>query len=334
MTPFAYQRPQTAAAAAARVAASPSAKFLAGGTTLLDLMKSGVETPDLLVDLRRLKDLGEIRTTSSGGLVIGATVTNTTIARHEHVRRVYPLLAQAIESGASAQLREMATVGGNMLQRTRCGYFRDPGFPACNKRVPGSGCGAVEGDSRGMAILGVSRDCIASNPSDMCVALAALDADVHVLAPSGEKRTLKFESFYRLPGNTPDIETNLGHGDLITAVELPPPPKPGWRQHYLKVRDRTSFAFALVSVAAGVTVGDDGSVQDARIAFGGIASKPWRSRDAERALIGLAANSSSYQAAADAALQSATPTADNLYKVELAKRALVRTLSILGAATS
>ncbi len=311
---------------ALRLAQQPGVKFIGGGTNLLDLIKGGVEQPLRLVDLNRLA-LAEIAELPDGGVRIGALARNSDTANHPLIRQRYPLLAQALLAGASPQLRNMATVGGNLMQRTRCYYFYDTGFEMCNKRAPGSGCAAKDGFNRIHAILGASEQCIAVNPSDMSVALAALDAVVRVRGPQGERR-IAFTDFHRLPGNTPQQDTNLGAGELITAVDLPPSPF-AEHAHYLKVRDRASYAFALVSVAAALDL-RGGAVRNARVVLGGVAHKPWRSIDAENALIGKPLNAASLQDAAAVALHGAQPYRHNAFKVELARRALIRALQTAG----
>ena len=325
MRPFDYVRATDPAAAARTVGANPQAKFLAGGTNLLDLMKEDVERPTQLVYLGGLS-LAEIRETPTG-LSIGALATNTTTANHPLVRRDYPLLAQAILAGASGQLRNMATNGGNLLQRTRCQYFYDTAMP-CNKRDPGSGCGAREGLNRIHAILGWSERCVATYPGDMANALYALDAVVRVRGADGRERTIPVNDFHRLPGDTPQQDTNLRHGELITAIEVP---RSGLaaNSHYLKVRDRASYAFALVAVAAALEM-DGPRIRQARVVLGGVAHKPWRSREAEAALAGSVASAERFQRAADLALAGARPLAHNGYKVELGKRAIVRALMRAG----
>jgi xanthine dehydrogenase YagS FAD-binding subunit len=306
MRPFAYQVPGDAAAAVQTVTADPDAAFLAGGTNLVDHLKLGVATPGLLVDVTALTS-DEIAD-NGAGLRIGAAVRNSDLAADPRVRERYPVLAQALLAGASGQLRNMATTGGNLLQRTRCVYFQDVTTP-CNKRSPGSGCSALSvpgqrggGWTRSHAILGASEHCVATHPSDMAVAMAALDARVHVLGPDGD-RVVPVTELYRLPGDHPEDDTVLRHGELITAVDLPASPIAA-RSLYRKVRDRASYAFALVSVAAAVEV-EDGVVRDARIAFGGVAHAPWRARRAEEALRGTTAADASYRAAADAELADA-----------------------------
>jgi xanthine dehydrogenase YagS FAD-binding subunit len=321
MRPFKYTRADEVNAAAAAAAANPQAKFLAGGTNLLDLMKEDVERPTELVDLTRLK-LTEIRKTS-GGVSIGALATNTDTANHPLIRQNYPLLTQAIVAGASGQLRNMATNGGNLLQRTRCQYFYDTAMP-CNKREPGTGCGAREGLNRIHAILGWSEKCVAIYPGDMANALYALDAVVRVRAAGGRERTIPMEEFHRLPGDTPERDTNLEHGELIEAIELPRS-NFARNSYYLKVRDRASYAFALVAVAAALEL-ERGTIRQARVVLGSVAHKPWRSREAEAALAGKSASEESFRQAAEAALRDAKPLAHNGYKVELGKRAVLRAL--------
>jgi xanthine dehydrogenase YagS FAD-binding subunit len=302
-------------------AANPRAKFLAGGTNLIDLMKEDVERPAELIDLTRLK-LSEIKE-ARGVVSIGALATNSATANHPLIRKNYPLLTQAIVAGASGQLRNMATNGGNLLQRTRCQYFYDTATP-CNKREPGSGCGALEGLNRIHAIFGWSDKCVATYPGDMANALYALDATVRVRGANGRERIIPVNDFHRLPGDTPQQDTNLAHGELITAVDLP---KSNFAKnsYYLKVRDRTSYAFALVSVAAAFEM-DGGQIRQARVVLGSVAHKPWRSREAEAALVGGGASEESFRRAAEAALTGAKPLAHNAYKVELGKRAVVLAL--------
>jgi xanthine dehydrogenase YagS FAD-binding subunit len=321
MRPFQYVRASDPDAAARAVAANPRAKFLAGGTNILDLMKEDVERPNELVDLTRLP-LTEIKA-ERGGVSIGALATNTDTANHPLIRHHYPLLTQAIVAGASAQLRNMATNGGNLLQRTRCPYFYDTAMP-CNKREPGTGCGALEGLNRMHAILGWSEQCVATYPGDMANALYALDAVVRVRGAGGRERTIPIGEFHRLPGDTPEQDTNLQHGELIVAIELP---QSTFAKHsyYLKVRDRASYAFALVAVAAALEL-DRGTIRQARVVLGGMAHKPWRSPEAEAALSGRPASEASFRQAAEAALKDAKPLAHNAYKVELGKRAIVRAL--------
>ena len=321
MKPFRYERASGIASACAS-AAEPTARFIAGGTNLLDLMKLQIETPAHLVDIGSLP-LAEIEETAEGGLRVGTRVTNSALAADMRVRRLYPLLSQAILAGASTQLRNKATTGGNLLQRTRCPYFYDTTKP-CNKRTPGAGCAAVGGLNRMNAVLGVSEDCIAAHGSDMAVAMAALDARVETVAADGATRTIPIDALYRPPGSTPHIETVLASGELIRSVVLPPPP-PG-RQLYRKVRDRASFAFALVSVAVVVAREDD-RVRAARVAFGGISYKPWRSAEAEAALIGASVTQASFDAAGRAALKNARGYGYNDFKIPLARRTLRAVLS-------
>ena len=309
---------------AVRRGADGHVRYLGGGTNLVDLMRETVEAPSALVDVTGLSR--EIAPTADGGLLIGAAARNTAVAEHEAVRSGYPMLARAIAAGASAQIRNMATVGGNLLQRTRCTYFYDTDGSRCNKRVPGEGCDAIEGFNRMHAILGASPACVATHPSDMCVALAALDAVVHLRSASAE-RTVDLCDLHRLPEDRPDIETVLEPGELITAVELPPP-NPAERSAYRKVRDRSSYAFALVSVAAALELDGD-TVLSARLALGGVAPKPWRARRAEEALRGKRANQTAFLEAADAELADARPLAGNAFKVELARRTLAAVLTHL-----
>jgi xanthine dehydrogenase YagS FAD-binding subunit len=301
----------------------PGAAYLAGGTNLVDLMRLGVTAPGELVDVSRLP--GRVGETAEGGLRIGAAVRNSDLAAHPLVRQRYPMLARALLSGASGQIRNMATVGGNLLQRTRCPYFQDISMP-CNKRRPGSGCPAVAGDHENLAILGHSAHCVATHPSDMAVALTALDARVHVTGPAGT-RTVALPGLHRLPGDEPDRDTVLEPGELITAVELPPP-RPG-RSAYRKVRERASFAFALVSVAALVDVSRDGTVSGCQVALGGVAHVPWRAFLAERALLHAPATRATFAGAAEAELAEAVPLARNGYKVTLARNLITATLEEL-----
>jgi xanthine dehydrogenase YagS FAD-binding subunit len=327
VSPFAYERVVDVDAAISAI--RPDARFLAGGTNLLDLMKGDIEHPARLIDINRLP-LAQVTETAQGGLRIGALVRNSDCAENPLVKERYPLLSQALLAGASPQLRNMASVGGNLMQRTRCYYFYDTAFAECNKRDPGSGCAAREGFNRIHAILGASDQCVAVHPSDMAVALAALDAQVEVQGPDGTRRIAASE-FHRLPGDAPQRDTVLGVGELIVAIELPPN-RLARRSLYLKLRDRASFAFALVSVAAALEV-ENGVVKDARLALGGVAHKPWRPRDAERALIGSRMHSSAVARAADAAIAGARPLQHNAFKVELARRAVVRALETLSRAS-
>jgi len=321
MRPYSYSRANDASGAVAALAEAPNAKFLAGGTNLVDLMKLGVETPDMLVDVRRLSS-DQIEELPDGTVRIGAAVPNSDLAADRTIRSRYPMLAEALLAGASGQLRNLATTGGNLLQRTRCVYFQDVTTP-CNKREPGSGCSAIEGHHKNHAILGASENCIATHPSDMAVAMAALDAIVQVQGPNGE-REIPIEELHRLPGDNPDRDTILEHGDLITAIDLPPL---GFAANskYRKVRERASYAFALVSVAAALDV-EDGVVRDARIALGGVAHKPWRATKAEEALRGEPVNEANFRAAAEIELADAQPLAGNAFKVPLARNVITRTL--------
>jgi len=327
MHAFDFMRPGDAEAAIRVAAQTKTAqqgadvRFLAGGTTLLDLMKLNVETPARLVDINRLP-FAKVEATPDGGLRIGATVRNSDLAYHPTVRRDYLVLSEAILAGASAQLRNMATTAGNLLQRTRCMYFRDTAMP-CNKREPGTGCPAIGGSNRTLAVLGTSESCIATNPSDMNVALAALEATVHVQGTKGI-RAVPIGEFHLLPGQTPDRETVLEPGDLITHVTLPPPVA-GSKQLYLKLRDRASYEFALAS-AAVVLIVASGRVTRARVALGGVGTKPWRSPEAEAALVGQPAEAASFRRAAEAALRDARPQSENAFKIELAKRCLAHAL--------
>lgn len=317
MRPFSYERATGLREAAAAVAARPDAKFIAGGTNLIDLMKLGIERPGHLVDISRLPLRG-VEETSEGGLRIGAQLPNSDLAADRRVRERYPLLSQALLAGASAQLRNKATTAGNLLQRTRCPYFYNSGM-ACNKREPGSGCSALGGLERGLGILGTSGACAAVHPSDMAVAMAALDARVETIDAEGARRVIPLGELHRLPGATPERETSLTAGEMITTVVLPPPP-PG-RQLYRKVRDRASYAFALVSVAAVVDA-ERGRIRAARLAFGGVAPRPWRSQAAEAALANRPPGEESYRAAAEAALTGARRSAQVDFKHELLRRTL------------
>jgi xanthine dehydrogenase YagS FAD-binding subunit len=321
---FGYQRSTDVQHAVALLAAEPEARFLGGGTNLVDLMKVGVEAPDLLVDIRNLPLRG-IEVRADGALTIGATATNSDLAAHPEVRRRFPALAQAVLAGASGQLRNVATVGGNLLQRTRCGYFTDTSYP-CNKRVPGSGCPAIAGEHHNHAILGASEHCVATNPSDLGVALAAFDAVVSHATVDGPDE-LPFADFYPAVGDTPHMETALPTGALITAVTLPAAPVAA-RSRYRKVRERASYAFATGSIAAALDV-DGGVVRDVRIAFGAVASRPWRAHEAERSLLGAPATAEAFAAAADAELSAAKPLAHNGYKVPLLRNLVVSTLTEL-----
>jgi xanthine dehydrogenase YagS FAD-binding subunit len=322
MINFEYARASDVADAVRQIAADPKAKFIAGGTNLIDLMKDDVERPSRLIDISRLP-LNKIEAIPGDGVRIGALVPNSDLAYHPLIEQRYPLLASAIVAGASAQLRNMASSGGNLLQRTRCYYFYDTATP-CNKREPGSGCSALKGLNRMHAILGTSEACIATHPSDMCVALAALEARVHVQGPAGE-RLIAFADFHRLPENTPQHDTTLQSNEIITAIELPPR---GFERNYtyLKIRDRLSYAFALVSVAAALEL-DGEIIKDARIALGGVAHKPWRNADAEAALTGQAAHEAAFAHAADLLIHGAKGFEHNAFKIDLARRAIIRALT-------
>src|SRR3954454_3653511 len=328
MINFQYIRASDVADAVRQIAADRTAKFIAGGTNLIDLMKEDVERPSRLIDISRLS-LRTIEDTAEGGLQIGALVPNSDLAWHPLVEQRYPLLSSAILAGASAQLRNMASTGGNLLQRTRCLYFYDTATP-CNKREPGSGCSAIDGLNRMHAILGTSEACIATHPSDICVALAALEAKVHVAGPAGE-RVIAFADFHRLPGDTPQRDSNLRSDEIIIAVELPPR---GFAANYsyLKLRDRLSYAFALVSVAAALEL-DGERIKQARLALGGVAHKPWRDPEAEAALHGQAANDAAFERAADLVLRDAKGFEHNAFKIDLARRAIIRTLTQAANAT-
>jgi xanthine dehydrogenase YagS FAD-binding subunit len=335
MKPFRYQRAKSEDEAVHAIA-SRNSKILGGGTNLVDLMRYGVETPASLVDITRL-DLTKIEDTASGGVMIGALVRNTELANAARIRRDYPLLSQALLSGATQQLRNMATTGGNLLQRTRCYYFMDISYPACNKRSPGSGCAAVTGFNRIHAILGQSDEgatsgatCIATNPSDMNVAMAALGATVHVQGPRG-KRTISIAEFHRLPGTTPQMDTTLRSDELITHVELPPSrfAENSW---YLKIRDRQSYAFALVSVATGLEL-EGKTIKSAAVALGGVAHKPWRVPEAEKLSMGMPAGVETYRKIAEAALAGAKGYECNSFKIEMAKEAIVRCLTLAARGT-
>ena len=321
MRAFTYERPADAGAALQAIA-RPGAKYIAGGTNLLDLMKVEVETPAHLVDVSRLP-LAQIDETENGGLRIGATVTNSDLAAHRLVRERYPMLARALLNGASGQLRNQATTAGNLLQRTRCYYFYDTSKP-CNKRTPGSGCSALNGYNRIHAVLGASDACIATHPSDMAVAMTAFDAEVETQTAGRGSRQIKLADLHRLPGTTPQTETALESGELITAVRLPPPPAGG--QVYRKVRDRASYDFALVSVAALIDIDGD-RIRAARIALGGVAHKPWRALDAERTLVGKPANANAFAAAGAAAMAGARGYGHNDFKIALASRTVARALA-------
>lgn len=323
MRPFKYERANNAATATKAVFANNTAKFLAGGTNILDLMKEDVERPTALVDITRIS-LSQIRA-ANGGVSLGALAKNTDTANHPIVRQNFPLLAQAILAGASGQIRNMATNGGNLMQRTRCPYFYDVAMK-CNKREPGTGCDAMEGLNRMHAIFGWSEKCVAVYPSDMAVALAALDATVKVQDANGKTRTINFGDFHRLPENSPEKDNNLNHGELITSIEIP---KNNFanKSYYLKVRDRASYAFALVSVAAALET-DGNKIKNVRVAMGGVSHKPWRAMEAEKFLVGKEATEANFKAAAEAEMKNAKPLEHNKFKVELGKRAIVRALSM------
>ena len=328
MRAFSFSRAESVSDAIIRHDAGSGTAYLAGGTSLIDLVKLDVARPRQLVDLNRVGH-NRIEALADGSLQVGALVRNSDLARHPVVRERYPVLAEAVLAGASAQLRNMATVGGNLLQRTRCSYFRD-NISACNKRAPGSGCAALDGVNRAHAILGVSGNCIATHPSDMCVALAVLDCRVLVHGPDGE-RSISFADFHLLPGDTPERESALGPGELVTAIVLPPPPV-GARSWYVKLRDRESFSFALASAAILIVPETkDRTAREVRIALGGVATKPWRAREAELLLAGVELDETHFQAAAEAALREAQPRQHNAFKVELARRVIVRALTLVAA---
>ena len=324
MKPFVYESVRDAESAVRLIAARSGAKFLAGGTNLVDLMREEIEQPELVIDVRGLPN-GAVAATHDGGLTIGAAATNTAVANDRFVRERYPLIAQAILCGASGQIRNMATVAGNLLQRTRCAYFYDRAS-RCNKRAPGTGCDALDGFNRYHAILGASEHCIAVHPSDLCVALAALDTTVRAIGPKGE-RSIPFDQFHRLPGDMPHIETTLRADELITAIEMAPL-ESARRSVYRKIRDRSSYAFALVSVAAVLDT-RDATITAARLALGGVAHKPWRARRAEQVLVGAPATSGTFREAAEAELADAVGRRHNAFKIELAKRAIVDALEQL-----
>jgi xanthine dehydrogenase YagS FAD-binding subunit len=321
MNKFTYASVSTTDAAIAEMDEHDSPKFIAGGTNLLDLMKVNVENPDHLINITQIAH-NKIEDNLNGGLRLGALVTNADTAWNEQVEKRYPLLSKAILAGASPQLRNMATNGGNLMQRTRCYYFYDTATP-CNKREPGSGCSAIGGYNRILAILGTSEHCIATHPSDMCVALAALGATINITGINGD-RTIPIADFHRLPGDRPDLDNTLEAGDIVTSIDLP---AQGFNTNYayLKVRDRASYAFALVSVAAALTL-EGNQIKEARLVLGGVAHKPWRSADAEAALINQEATVSTFEKAAAIALEGAKGYGDNTFKIELAKRAIVRAL--------
>jgi xanthine dehydrogenase YagS FAD-binding subunit len=330
MKPFEYLRPKTITEAVA-AAAEPGAAYLAGGTNLLDLMKGGVSRPDRLVDITHLPGLDDIEQLAGGAVRIGALVRNAELAHDRDFARRFSAVAEALLSGASAQLRNAATVGGNLLQRTRCAYFYDTAG-ACNKRAPGTGCDARGGDNRSHAVMGWSESCIATHPSDFGVPLVALDAVVEIEGKAG-RREIPLESFYLLPGDAPDRETVLAPGELVVALRLPAPAAQfAAHARYLKVRERTSYAFAVVSAAAALRMAN-GRIEEARIALGGVAPKPWRVREAEEALRGASADTASFQRAAAAALAGAKPSGDNAFRIELARRIVARALALAAAGT-
>lgn len=322
MKPYRYQRARDISGAVTALAEEPNATFLAGGTNLVDLMKLGVMEPEVLVDVRRLTS-DAVEELPDGGVRIGAAIPNSDLAADRTIRSRYPVLSQALLSGASGQLRNLATTGGNLLQRTRCVYWQDTTTP-CNKREPGSGCSAIEGHNKNHAILGASEHCVATHPSDMAVAMAALDAFVVVQGQDGERR-IPIEELHRMPGDEPWRDTTLEHGELITAVDLPPLDFAS-NSKYLKVRERASYAFALVSVAAALDVDEDGTVRDLRLALGGVAHKPWRATKAEEALRGEPVNEANLRAAADIELEDAEPLRENAFKIPLARNVITRTL--------
>jgi xanthine dehydrogenase YagS FAD-binding subunit len=328
MQPFQLTKAQHPEAAI-KAGSATAARFIAGGTNLIDLMKLDVETPRQVIDINGLS-MNQVTVLPNGSIRIGALVKNSDLAYHPEIIKRYPVLSEALLSGASAQLRNMATTGGNLMQRTRCPYFYDTAF-ACNKRVPGSGCPAMEGYNRNHAVLGISDQCIAAHPSDMCVAMTALGAIIHVQGAAAA-RAIPFADFHLLPGQTPHLEHNLKPGELITAVEIPNLAY-GTRSHYLKVRDRASYEFALTSAAVILDI-HGGRIQAARVALGGVGTKPWRCLLAEKVLTGALANEQSYRTAAEAALSAARPHKDNAFKIELAKRTLVRALTTTAAKTA
>lgn len=325
MNPFKFTRIHDNRSAIGEASAITGAKFIAGGTNLIDLMKLNIEMPKQVIDINNLP-LKEIKTMPDGHILIGALVKNSDLAYHPLIGQRYPVLSEAILAGASAQLRNAASTGGNLMQRVRCYYFYDTQFP-CNKREPGSGCSAIPGYNRDHAVLGTSEYCIATHPSDMCVAMAALGAVIHVQGLKGT-RTIPFADFHLLPGKTPHLEHSLKPGELITAVELPALPFAA-KSHYLKARDRASYQFALASAAVALDV-QGGTIRAARIALGGVGTKPWRSLAAENALIGKPAGETAYRSAAEAALLGAKPYKDNAFKIELAKRTLAQALTKVG----
>ncbi len=324
MRSFAFKRAADADGAVKILAAETQAKFIAGGTNLVDLMKEGIDQPTTLVDISRLP-LSVVRSAPGGGVSIGALARNADTANHPLIRQNYPMLTQAILAGASPQIRNMATNGGNLMQRTRCPYFYDLATP-CNKRAAGTGCSAKDGLNYNSAIFGWSDACVAVHPSDMCVALAALDAVVKVHGANGKERSIKFTDFHRLPGSTPEKDNMLAHGELITSIDLPKSPFAD-KSYYLKVRERSSYAFALVSVAAALDVQSNGTIRAGRIALGGVAHKPWRAEDSEKYLVGKKAGEAAFREAAKIAVSPAKPLSENGYKVKLAERSIFRALT-------
>ena len=323
MRPFTYTQPHDPEEALSASSSNEHAKYLGGGTNLIDLMKEDVERPDQLIEVADLA-YGEIKSNPDGGFTLGAMRSNSDTANHPEIRKNYPLLSMAMLSAATAQIRNMATNGGNLLQRTRCPYFFEVSMP-CNKREPGSGCGALKGMNALHAIFGWSDDCVAVNPSDMCVALAALGAQIVVQQPGGSARTINFLDFHRLPGDKPQLDTTLMPNELITSIILP---KPVFSEnyYYLKIRERSSYAFALISVAAGLQL-QDGVIKKAGLAMGGVAHKPWKLIEAEDFLMGKKPTQSNFENAADLAMRNARPLSDNVYKIEMGKKAIVRALS-------
>ncbi len=324
MKSFSFKRGADPAEAVKLLAADVSARFIAGGTNLIDLMKEGIDQPTSLVDISRLP-LSVVRALPNGGVSIGALAKNADTANHPLIRQNYPMLTQAILAGASPQIRNMATNGGNLMQRTRCPYFYDMATP-CHKRQPGTGCSAKDGLNRYSAIFGWSDSCVAVHPSDMCVALAALDAVVRVRGANGQERSIKFADFHRVPGSAPEKDNTLTHGELITSIDLPRSAF-GAKSYYLKVRERSSYAFALVSVAAGLDVQSNGSIRTSRIALGGVAAKPWRAEEAEKYLVGKKPGETAFREAAKIAVSQAKPLNENGYKVKMAERAIFRALT-------
>lgn len=324
MKSFSFKRAGDPANAIQMLGADKDSKFIAGGTNILDLMKEGIEQPTGLIDISRLA-LSVVKANPTGGVSIGALARNTDTANHPLIRQNYPMLTQAILAGASPQIRNMATNGGNLMQRTRCPYFYDLATP-CNKRQPGTGCSAKDGLNRYSAIFGWSDSCVAVHPSDMCVALAALDAVVKVRGANGQERSIKFADFHRVPGLTPEKDNTLAHGELIISIDLPRSAF-GAKSYYLKVRERSSYAFALVSVAVGLDVLSNGSIRTARIALGGVAHKPWRAGEAEKHLVGKKPGEAAFREAAKIAVSQAKPLSENRYKVKMAERAIFRALT-------